>query len=119
MNRLLTLCAVAALSLSQAQAIQANVTFYSTASATSACGPTINRGFAQVAVSRDLRYRFPCGSRVRVTLQTPKGGVRTFTAVANDRMPHGTPAQTIDILVKRHARLYGRTTATIVRLDGR
>lgn len=108
--------ALAAVLWGSASGITANVTFYSSNNATSACGRTLHGDFRQIAVSRDLRYRFPCGSWVRVTLRTPKGGVRTFTAIANDRMPSGTPAQTIDILVKRHARLYGRTVATVVRL---
>lgn len=112
--------ALAALLWGSAGAVTTNVTFYhAPLPGLSACGPTLSGSFRQIAVSRDLRYRFPCGARVRVTLHTPKGGVRTFVAIANDRMPGGTPAQTIDILVKRHARLYGRTVATVVLLEER
>lgn len=71
------------------------VSFYTAEHARSACGPTF-RG--QIAVSRDLMRRLGCGARVRVTLTTPKGGVRSFTAVVNDTTARRFRT-TVDVLV--------------------
>jgi len=89
------------------------VTFYQPpARSLSACGPTKPGSFAQLAVSRDLRRALPCGTRVQVTLRTPKGGVRTFRAVVWDSLGPAS-RRAIDVKVTRSALRYGRTTATV------
>jgi 3D (Asp-Asp-Asp) domain-containing protein len=83
----------------------------------SACGATMRGSWRQIAVSRDLRRRYPCGSRVRVTLKTPKGGVRSFIATVNDTT-HRRWRSTVDILITSadEAMSYGVTSGTITLL---
>lgn len=112
---LLGLLALTALSGSAGAVTHAglNTSFYQAHGRRSACGAT--RGaWAQVAVSRDLVRALPCGTRVRVSLQRPTGGVRSFTAVVWDRLGPGAN-RSVDVLVghREPARNFGRTRATV------
>lgn len=84
-------------------ALRVRTTFYHAAPGSlSACGKALPGSFRQIAVSRDLRRAYPCGTRVRVTLHERKGGVKTFVAVVQDVMgPHARHSIDIKLTLQR------------------
>lgn len=88
-------------------------TFYHPTGNPSACGRT-KGAWGQIAVSRDLRKKYPCGTVVRVILTHPKGGIKSFKAVVWDTT-HSRFKNRIDILVGRRepAMIFGKTTARL------
>lgn len=91
------------------------VSFYTAEHARSACGKTMRgAGWVQVAVSRDLMRRLGCHARVRVTLHTPKGGVRSFAATVNDLTARRFRT-TVDVLIlsRRDALDWGVTSGSL------
>lgn len=106
------------LSLSTAAARPVSVTFYAPTGNTPACGAQrLPRGTVQVAVSRDLRASYPCGTRVGLWLARPVGGRWVLTGIVGDTTGRGA-RNTVDVLVSSSAQAvrYGRVSGTLRRV---